>query len=302
MLLALGMRDALWPLDPLALTLLLVLAAPRGRRSASAGGCRGGSTPSELVAAGWLLSWRPPTRARRWTRARHCWCSPPPRSTARDGIREGAVVAVRHRRCWASPRLGPGSSAVAVHTLSCCWASSSARCCCGRCAHWWPSAHARERDLGAGDHGRARADRPRDPRPGRPLAERHAAAPHRRPARAARRARPVPADRRRRRRRGRHRAGRRRAGRAPGDGRHPAHRQCDGRRAGLAARAARRRRHRRPGRGARRRRACAWSTTSAATSTTLPAAAGLGLYRIAQESLANVAKHAATSTRRPGCR
>ena len=39
---------------------------------------------------------------------------------------------------------------------------------------------------------RARADRPRDPRPGRALAERHPAAHHRRPARAARRRRPVP--------------------------------------------------------------------------------------------------------------
>ncbi len=205
-----------------------------------------------VVAASWLLSVAPELRpagtGRRGTRAARA--SSPPRPPPATGCARASPSPASRTASSAPPPLGPGIVGFPVYAIL-----LEIGFVVGAMLLWQMRALVAERgaaggDLAAGDDRRARADRPRDPRPGRALAERHPAAHHRRPARAGRRG-----DRRGlgrgRGRRGRRRARRRRAGRPPGDDRHPAHGERDGRGPDLPAVAPRRRRHRRAGAGGR---------------------------------------------------
>ena len=188
---ALSLRDALWPPDPLLLTIPLVLVAPVVQLGFGQWLPWWLDSLPALVAAGWLLSVAPDLgsapdrRGARPARLRRCRDHGPRRAATghrrrghllRHPRRRGRLRARRRR--LRRPRHPAGGRLRRRRDAAVADARAGGR-----------ARAPRERDLAAGDHRRARADRPRDPRPGRPLAERHPAAHHRRPPRAARRAR-----------------------------------------------------------------------------------------------------------------
>ncbi len=183
---ALFLRDALWTPDLLILTIPLVLVAPVVQLGFGRWLPWWLDSLPALVAAGWLISVAPDLGTAPIDAAPGLLAFVVAEITARDGLRPGiAVGGFAYGILAAGAVFGPGVVGVPVHAIL-----LEIGFVVGAMLLWQMRALVAERgpaagDLGAGDHRRAGADRPRDPRPGRALAERHPAAHHRRPARTA---------------------------------------------------------------------------------------------------------------------
>jgi signal transduction histidine kinase len=111
---ALWFRDALWPLDPLALCLVLVLVSPVLAFTVDRW-LPWWLDMAGALAAAVLLMLRPPDGVVDLAPALLALVTA--EITARDGLREGAVVGLLSQAIVAGAALGPGVAGVPVHVL-----------------------------------------------------------------------------------------------------------------------------------------------------------------------------------------